>query len=49
MSRGALLAVGLALVVRAALFPFADNKHGDAPMRALVAQRMNLDPASSDR
>jgi hypothetical protein len=47
MSRGALLAVGLALVVRAALFPFADNKHGDAPMRALVAERMNLEPASA--
>ncbi|HXI54979.1 MAG TPA: glycosyltransferase family 39 protein [Polyangia bacterium] len=34
---------GLALIVRVALFPFADNKQGDAPMRALIAQRLNLD------
>ena len=37
----------LAVVLRLALFPFADNKHGDAPMRALIAQRMVLDPASA--
>jgi len=47
LSRNALLAIGLGLVVRAAVFPFADNKHGDAPMRALIAERMNLDPASA--
>ena len=29
------------------MFPFAENKHGDAPMRALVAERMVLDPASA--
>ena len=33
--------------LRLALFPFAENKHGDAPMRALVAERMVLDPASA--
>ncbi len=45
MSRQALLVVGLAVVLRVALFPFAENKHGDAPMRALIAERMVLDPA----
>jgi hypothetical protein len=39
--------VALAIALRAALFPFAENKHGDAPMRALVAERMVLDPASA--
>jgi hypothetical protein len=47
VSRGTLLVVGLAVVLRLAVFPFADNKHGDAPMRALIAERMNLDPASA--
>src|SRR4051812_29154614 len=47
MSRPALFAIGLALLVRLAVFPFADDKHGDAPMRALVAQHLNLDPASA--
>ena len=37
----------LAVVLRVGLFPFAENKHGDAPMRALVAERMVLDPASA--
>lgn len=50
-SRGAAAAlvrvVLLALVVRAAVFPFADNKHGDAPMRALIAERIAQDPASA--
>src|SRR4029079_14013602 len=39
--------IGLAIVLRVGLFPFAENKHGDAPMRALVAERMVLDPASA--
>ena len=37
------------LALRAALFPFAENKHGDAPMRALIAERMVLDPAQRRR
>jgi hypothetical protein len=37
----------LALALRAALFPFADNKHGDAPMRALVAERMVIEPGTA--
>ena len=37
----------LAVVLRVGLFPFAENKHGDAPMRALIAERMVLDPASA--
>jgi hypothetical protein len=37
----------LALVVRAALFPFAENKHGDAPMRALIAERLTLEPTAA--
>jgi 4-amino-4-deoxy-L-arabinose transferase-like glycosyltransferase len=45
--RASLWVIGLALVVRAAVFPFADNKHGDGPMRALIAERMNLDPATA--
>ena len=50
MSRGAfpdfpVLAVfALAVVLRVGLFPFEENKHGDAPMRALIAEWMNLDP-----
>jgi hypothetical protein len=47
MSRQALLVIALAIVLRVALFPFAENKHGDAPMRALIAERMVLDPASA--
>jgi 4-amino-4-deoxy-L-arabinose transferase-like glycosyltransferase len=35
--------VGLAILLRLAVFPFAENKHGDAPMRALIAERLNLD------
>lgn len=31
----------LALALRVALFPIADNKLGDAPIRSLIAQRMN--------
>jgi hypothetical protein len=37
----------LAVVLRVGLFPFAENKHGDAPMRALIAERLVLDPASA--
>jgi 4-amino-4-deoxy-L-arabinose transferase-like glycosyltransferase len=44
-SRGTIRVLALAFVLRAAIFPFADNKQGDAPMRALVAQRLALDPA----
>ena len=47
MSRNAAVAIGLAIVLRAALFPFAENKHSDAPMRALIAERMVLEPASA--
>jgi hypothetical protein len=47
MSRPALFVIALAVVLRVALFPFAENKHGDAPMRALIAERMVLDPASA--
>jgi 4-amino-4-deoxy-L-arabinose transferase-like glycosyltransferase len=41
---GALAIIALALVLRAGLFPFAENKHGDAPMRALIAEWLNIDP-----
>ena len=44
IGRCALAVIALALVVRVGLFPFAENKHGDAPMRALIAEWMNLDP-----
>lgn len=42
-----ILILGLALAVRLALFPFADNKQGDAPMRALIAQRLNTEPGAA--
>ena len=42
--RAALAVIALALVLRAGLFPFAENKHGDAPMRALIAEWLNLVP-----
>ena len=47
MSRAAAAAIGLGIVLRLAVFPFAENKHGDAPMRALVAERMVLEPTSA--
>jgi len=39
--------LGLALAVRLLLFPFAENKQSDAPMRALIAERMNADSAAA--
>jgi 4-amino-4-deoxy-L-arabinose transferase-like glycosyltransferase len=39
--------LALAVLLRVGLFPFAENKHGDAPMRALIAERMVLEPASA--
>jgi hypothetical protein len=48
-SRVAVRVLALAFVLRAGIFPFAENKHGDAPMRALLAQRLVLEPgAASD-
>jgi len=52
MSRNAAVAraaglIALAIVLRLAVFPFAENKHSDAPMRALIAERMVLEPASA--
>ncbi|HVV50174.1 MAG TPA: glycosyltransferase family 39 protein, partial [Polyangia bacterium] len=49
MSRGALAVFALAVVLRVGLFPFEENKHGDAPMRALIAERLVLEPASAAR
>ncbi|HSZ81380.1 MAG TPA: glycosyltransferase family 39 protein [Polyangia bacterium] len=43
-ARACVRVLGLALVVRVAIFPFAENKHGDAPVRALIAQRLVLEP-----
>jgi 4-amino-4-deoxy-L-arabinose transferase-like glycosyltransferase len=37
----------LAFALRAALFPLAENKHGDAPMRALIAERTATDAAAA--
>ncbi len=47
MPRATLLVFALAVVLRVGLFPFAENKHGDAPMRALIAERFVLDPSSA--
>ena len=41
------IAIVLAIVLRLAVFPFAENKHGDAPMRALIAERMVLEPGAA--
>jgi hypothetical protein len=45
--RVSLAILALATVLRVGLFPFAENKHGDAPMRALIAERFVLEPASA--
>lgn len=37
----------LAVVIRLGLFPLADNKQADAPMRALLAERMNTEPGAA--
>jgi 4-amino-4-deoxy-L-arabinose transferase-like glycosyltransferase len=47
LSRGALGVLALAFVLRAAVFPFADNKQGDAPMRALIAERAAREPGAA--
>jgi Dolichyl-phosphate-mannose-protein mannosyltransferase len=47
MSRTAALAIGIAVLARVAVFTIAENKHGDAPMRAMIAERMVLEPASA--
>jgi len=39
--------IALALLVRLTLFPFAENKQADAPIRALLAEHMNGDPAAA--
>src|SRR3954470_10454241 len=41
------IGIGVAIALRLALFPFADNKQGDSPMRALLAERMNANPAAA--
>jgi 4-amino-4-deoxy-L-arabinose transferase-like glycosyltransferase len=46
-TRSILRIVALAFVLRVVVFPFADNKHGDAPMRALIAQHIALEPAAA--
>ena len=43
----ALAVIVLALVLRGGLFPFAENKHGDAPMRALIGEWLNLVPGAA--
>jgi hypothetical protein len=47
LSRGVWATIALAVALRLALFAFAENKHGDAPMRALIAERMVLEPQSA--
>jgi 4-amino-4-deoxy-L-arabinose transferase-like glycosyltransferase len=47
LSRSFLAVFVLAVVLRVGLFPFQENKHGDAPMRALIAERLVLEPASA--
>ena len=37
----------VAAVVRLACFPFAENKQCDAPMRSLLAERMNTQPGAA--
>jgi hypothetical protein len=39
--------IGVAVAIRLTLFVFAENKQADAPMRALIAERMNADPGAA--
>ena len=39
--------IWVAFALRLAVFPFAENKQADAPMRALLAERMNDDPKAA--
>lgn len=39
--------IALALLVRLAVFPFAENKQADAPIRALLAEHMNASAAAA--
>src|SRR5450432_4325542 len=39
--------VGVAVAIRLTLFMFAENKQADAPMRALIAERMSADPGAA--
>lgn len=39
--------LGVAVLVRVALFPFAENKQADAPIRTLLAERMNTVPGAA--
>src|SRR3954467_11867050 len=47
MSRPVWATLALAVVLRLGGFAVVDNKHGDAAMRALIAERLVLDPASA--
>src|SRR5262249_49102147 len=47
MSGNFVRAIGIAVLARLAVFAIAENKHGDAPMRAMIAERMVLEPASA--
>ncbi len=38
---------GVAVLVRVGLFPFAENKQADAPIRTLLAERMNDEPGAA--
>lgn len=40
--------LAVALLVRLLVFPFAENKHADAPMRALLAEHRNQPGVSAD-
>jgi hypothetical protein len=47
MSRPVWATLALAVVLRLGVFAVVDNKHGDAAMRALIAERLVLEPASA--
>jgi len=46
-TKGSWAVIALAVLVRMAVFPFADNKQADAPIRALLAQHMNASAAAA--
>jgi len=46
-TRAAWAVVVLATLVRLAVFPFAENKQADAPIRALLAEHMNASAAAA--
>lgn len=46
-ARAGRVIIWVAFALRLAVFPITENKQADAPMRTLLAERMNADPAAA--